>query len=85
MKNQMLRLIECDEVATGQFQFFGATNRGEHGFDSRGIYAFRGLAGKSKQDSAVGAMAMASERERAKEIDLDRCGLKSQSGRAAVP
>src|SRR5258708_17935377 len=85
MKNQMLRLIECDEVATGQFQLFRAANRGEHGFDSRGIYTFRRLAGKSKKDSAVGAMPMAGERKRAKKINLDGFGLKGQPGRVQFP
>ena len=65
MKNQVLRLIECDEVTTGQFQFFGGANRGEYGFNFCGIYAFRRAAGKSKKDCAVSAMAMAGERKRA--------------------
>src|SRR5882757_7673939 len=77
MKNQVLGLIERDGVATVQFQFFGGADHGEPGFYFRRIDAFRGLAGKSKQDGAVRAMAMAGKRKRAVKIDLDGCGLKS--------
>ena len=65
MKDQVLRLIESDDVVTGQLQFFGSTDHGKLGFDFRRIDALRGLTRKAKQDGAVGAMAMTGERQRA--------------------
>src|SRR3546814_11884213 len=71
--------VEGDLMLRGKRQPAGGTNGLHHEIGGVGVERVGPLSRKAQEDGAVGGVALAGQRQRAVEIDLDACRGRQQS------